>query len=98
MIEEVLDVGPKRCRDTFSEVEIFMKTQIHSPRAGPIQQVALCEFWIAEYVGSNRRKIKGSGVPDLVAASMIHVADDDRPVRRPIEVSDGIHRPNADIP
>src|SRR5258705_281905 len=97
MIEEVLDVGPKRCCDTFSEVEIFMNTQVHSPRAGPIQKVALSEVGIAKYVGTNRRKIKRIGVPDLVAASMIHVAAHHRSVRRPIEVSDSINRRNADI-
>ena len=97
MIEEVLYVGPNRSRDAFSEVEIFMKTQIHSPRAGPIQKVALSEFGIAEYIGANRRKGKRIGVTDLVTASMIHIADHYRSVRRPIEVSDRIHRPNADI-
>src|SRR5436190_15765119 len=97
MIEEVLDIGAKSCCDTVSEVEIFMNTQIHSPCAGPIQKVALSEVWIAEYVGTNRREIKCIGVPDLVTTPVIHVASDYRPVRRPIEVSDSIHRPDADI-
>src|SRR6266496_3869664 len=97
MIEEVLHVGPKRCGDTVSEVEIFMNTQIHSPRPGPIQKVALGKVGITEYVGTNRRKIKRIRVPDLVTASMIHVAGDHRPVRGPIEVSNSIHRRDADI-
>ena len=78
MIEEVLDVSSQRCSDTLSEVEIFMETQIHPPRAGAIQRVALCKLRVAEYVGSNRRKVKGSGVPDLVTVPMIHVTDDHR--------------------
>ena len=98
MIEEVLDVGPKRGCDTFSEAEIFVKTQIHSPRAGPIQKVALCEFGIAEYVGTNGRKSKRIGVPDLVTTTVIHIADHHRSIRWAIEISDSDHRPTPILP
>src|ERR1700693_1319888 len=67
MIEEVLDVDPKRCCDTLSDAETLVNTQVHSPRPGPVQRVARREVGVAENVGTKRRKPERIWIPDLVA-------------------------------
>src|SRR6266403_819398 len=98
MIEEVVNVSPEGGIHPLSDPKLLVQTEIHSPRAGPPQQVPLGDLQIVKHVGSCGWWRKCIWIEELVSNMVIVVAHDQRAKADEVtKVSDRRNRRDSDV-
>src|SRR6185369_17092003 len=98
MVEDVVDVGSECSRDSFAEVEVFVDTEVHTPRARASQTVALRHLRIVEHIGADRRQVECGRIPNLISHMVVHVADHRGSERGfGVEIASCVNRSNSDV-
>ncbi len=80
VVEDIVEVSAKVGFHPLSDPKVLVQTEIHSPCAGPPQQVPLGYLRIVKYVGAYCWRRKCTWIEELVSNMMVIVAHDQRTI------------------